>query len=101
MNKKYLKPLSGVAIIALLAIISLFAFNTNATTAEMTTLDLSLTENNYVLSEDNFEEQMLQVVEPFVASVSTSGYFTSSDDTDIYYEYYNISLFLITKSNII
>nr|WP_302598587.1 alpha/beta hydrolase [uncultured Cellulosilyticum sp.] len=89
MNKKYLKPLSGVAIIALLAIISLFAFNTNATTAEMTTLDLSLTENNYVLSEDNFEEQMLQVVEPFVASVSTSGYFTSSDDTDIYYEYYS------------
>lgn len=89
MNKKYLKPLGGIAIIALIAIISLFAFDTNATTSNMTTLDFTLTENSYVLSEENFEAQMLEIVEPFVDSVTTSGYFTSSDDTDIYYEYYN------------
>lgn len=89
MNKKYLKPLGGIAIIILLATLSLFVFNTNATTAEMTALDFSLNESSYVLSEDNFETQMLEIVEPFVDSVTTSGYFTSSDDTDIYYEYYS------------
>lgn len=88
MNKKHLKPLVGLAIIAVIAMISYFIFNTKTTTAEMTLLDMSLTENTYVLSEDAFEEQMLEIVEPYIASVTTSGYFTSNDDTDIYYEYY-------------
>lgn len=88
MNRKYLKPLVGIAAIAIIAIISFFAFNTSATTTPMSALDLSLTDNSYVLSEDTFETQMLEVVEPFVDSVTTSGYFTSSDDTQIHYEYY-------------
>lgn len=88
MNKKFFKPLTGLTIIAVIALISFFVFNTNTSTAEMTLLDMSLTENAYVLSEDTFETQMLNVVEPFIASVTTSGHFTSYDDTDIYYEYY-------------
>ncbi len=88
MIKKYAKPLGGIAIIILIAIISFFTSTKSTTPAEMINLNLSLTENNHVLSEDNFEKQMLEIVEPFIASVSTSGYFTSTDDSDIYYEYY-------------
>lgn len=88
MNKKFFKPLGGIAAIAAVAVVSFFAFNTTITPEHMTSLDMSLTENTYVLSEDKFETQMLNVVEPFVASVTTSGYFTSSDGTDLYYEYY-------------
>lgn len=90
MLKKFFKPLFGIIFIAVVAIISFFAFNnTDSTEYVSSTLDFSRTENTYVLSEDNYEEQMTHTVEPFINSITTSGYFTSSDNTNIYYEYYN------------
>lgn len=88
MKKQQIKHLSILVSLLVIAIIGYFIFNTTTPVSEMTLLDTSLTTNSYVLSEENFEAQMLEIVEPYIASVTTSGYFKSTDDADIYYEYY-------------
>ncbi|WP_054742310.1 alpha/beta fold hydrolase [Cellulosilyticum ruminicola] len=90
MKKQHIKYPSILVLLLVISIAGYFTFNTTNSVSNMTLLDTSLNTNAYVLSEDNFEEQMLEVVEPYIASVTTSGYFISNDYTDIYYEYYTV-----------
>ncbi len=52
-------------------------------------LDKSKIENSeFYLSEDNLEEDMINVVEPYLSERRTTGYFKGYDGQDLYYEQY-------------
>ena len=52
-------------------------------------LDKSKIENSeFYLSEDNFEEDMINVVEPYLNELRTNGYFKGYDGEELYYEQY-------------
>lgn len=56
--------------------------------SNMQTLDFTLTENLFYLSENNYAETMQTEVEPYIDSLKTTGYFTTSGNASLYYEQY-------------
>lgn len=83
----------GIGIALLIAvfviIIGLFVSTSNKDIAvEKVPLDLTLTQNEFYLNETNYKDEMQQVVLPYINQYQTTGYMTTGNNRQIYYEQY-------------
>lgn len=86
MKKRHLKYyFIGTLILILLSFI---ICSNSSPKPPVTNLDLTLTNNDFYLDEMQYDSQMSEIVIPYLDNHRTTGYFSSFDNTSIYYEEY-------------
>ena len=89
MKKNYFKYIIGCVIVVVCMIAMIGMKNReHIIPNQMTTLDLSLQDNEFYLDDTNYEETMQTVVIPYIEPYRTEGYFTSEDGAKMHYEQY-------------
>ena len=89
MKRKHVKygALIGLLLVVTLMVSGMFASSPIDATKKQN-LDLSLTDTRFYIDESNYLDSMNQVVVPYIEQYKTSGYFTTSDNANIYYTQY-------------
>lgn len=87
MNKKWIKL--GCVLLAILILITVLVYSPSVSLQkEYTTLDLTLTENEFFVEEDNYESEMKKTVQPYLAQYCQEGYSIPQEEVCNYYRSY-------------
>lgn len=87
MKLKFFKH-TWIFFILIIGIYLLFIWEKSKLPQAITLLDLTKTDNPFYLDETQYEKEMSEIVVPYLDHSRKTGYFTTSDGAQLYYEQY-------------